>query len=114
MRYDFIGPKYAMDALFGHIMLWAEATGFHCFSLGAAPLSALENRRLASEWNRIGGFAHIHGEQFYHFEGLRACKQKFDSVWTPKYLACPDRLAVPQVLYEVNGLISGIVKGLIR
>ena len=103
-----------MDALFGNIMQWGKAEGFHWFSLGAAPLSGLENRRLASLWNRVGGFVYDHGEQFYHFEGLRAYKQKFDPVWTPEYLACPGGLAVPQVLYEVGSLISGGVRGLIK
>lgn len=114
MRHDPAGPKFTMDALFGNIMLWGKAEGFEWFCLGAAPLSGLENRRLASLWNRIGGFVYDHGEQFYHFEGLRAYKQKFDPVWTPDYLACPGGLAVPQILYEVNSLISGGIKGLIR
>ncbi|MGB3315858.1 MAG: phosphatidylglycerol lysyltransferase domain-containing protein, partial [Albidovulum sp.] len=54
-----------------------------------------------------------HGEHFYHFEGLRAFKQKFDPVWTPHYLASPGGLAVPRVLYEINVLISGGVRGLV-
>ncbi|CAM5502217.1 Phosphatidylglycerol lysyltransferase [Frigidibacter albus] len=107
MRYDPAGPKFAMDALFGEMMLWARAEGFGWFSLGAAPLSGLENRRHASVWNRIGGFVYDHGGKFYHFEGLRSFKQKFDPVWTPEYLACPGGLVVPQVLYEVNALVSG-------
>lgn len=110
MRHDPAGPRFAMDALFGHILLWGKEQGFAWFSLGAAPLSGLENRHLASLWNRIGGFIYDHGEQFYHFEGLRAFKQKFDPVWTPKYLACPGGLAVPQILYEINTLISGGVR----
>ena len=114
MRHDPTAPKFTMDALFGNIMQWGKAEGFHWFSLGAAPLSGLENRRLASLWNRVGGFVYDHGEQFYHFEGLRAYKQKFDPVWTPEYLACPGGLAVPQVLYEVGSLISGGVRGLIK
>ncbi|MFT4960999.1 MAG: phosphatidylglycerol lysyltransferase [Paracoccaceae bacterium] len=114
MRYTPGGPNFVMDALFAELMTWGAEQGFHWFSLGAAPFSGIENHQLASLWNRIGGFAYEHGEHFYHFEGLRAFKQKFGPVWTPNYLACPGGLAVPHVLYEVNGLISGGIKGLIK
>ena len=113
MRHDPAGPKVAMDALFGEMMLWGAAQGFAWFSLGAAPFAGIENRQLASLWNRIGGFVYTHGEQFYHFEGLRAFKQKFDPVWTPNYLASPGGLAAPRILFEVNVLISGGIRGLI-
>ncbi len=113
MRYDPAGPKFAMDALFGELMLWGTANGFHWFSLGAAPFSGIESNQLSSLWNRVGGFVYEHGEHFYHFEGLRSFKQKFDPVWTPNYLASPGGLAAPRVLYEVNVLISGGIKGLI-
>jgi phosphatidylglycerol lysyltransferase len=114
MRYDPEGPGFAMDALFGELMLWGAAEGFHWFSLGAAPFSGIDSRQLASMWNRIGSFVYEHGEQFYHFEGLRAFKQKFDPVWTPNYLASPGGLAAPCILYEVNVLISGGVSGLMK
>jgi phosphatidylglycerol lysyltransferase len=114
MRYDPEGPGFAMDALFGELMLWGAAEGFHWFSLGAAPFSGIDSRQLASMWNRIGSFVYEHGEQFYHFEGLRAFKQKFDPVWTPNYLASPGGLAAPRILYEVNVLISGGVSGLMK
>ncbi|WP_323038125.1 bifunctional lysylphosphatidylglycerol flippase/synthetase MprF [Pararhodobacter sp.] len=114
MRYDPDGPGFVMDALFGELMLWGAAQGFHWFSLGAAPFSGIESRRLASFWNRVGGFVYQHGEQFYHFEGLRAFKQKFNPVWTPNYLASPGGFAAPRILYEVNTLISGGVIGLMK
>ena len=114
MRYDPAGPKMAMDALFGEIMLWAAREGFGRFSLGAAPLSGMDSHQLASLWNRIGGFVYAHGESFYHFEGLRTFKQKFDPDWTPSYLASPGGLAAPRIVYEVNVLISGGIRGLLR
>lgn len=43
---------------------------------GAAPLSRLEDHRLASPWNRVGGFVRDRGEGFYHFEGLCSFKRK--------------------------------------
>ncbi|MEZ5910953.1 MAG: bifunctional lysylphosphatidylglycerol flippase/synthetase MprF [Paracoccaceae bacterium] len=113
MRYDPAGPSYAMDALFAALLLWAKAEEFAWLSLGAAPFSGLTERRFAPFWNRMGGLLYEHGEHFYHFEGLRAFKQKFDPVWTPHYLASPGGLAVPRVLYEINVLISGGVRGLI-
>ncbi|MGY9049521.1 hypothetical protein P775_24140 [Puniceibacterium antarcticum] len=114
MRHDPDGPKMAMDALFGEMLMWGSAQGYRWFCLGAAPFAGLDNHQLSSLWNRIGGFVYAHGEQFYHFEGLRAFKQKFAPVWTPNYLACPGGLATPRVLYEVNTLISGGLRGLIR
>ncbi|MCL6282208.1 bifunctional lysylphosphatidylglycerol flippase/synthetase MprF [Ruegeria sp. 2012CJ41-6] len=112
MRYDPDSASFIMDALFAEMMLWGAAQGFHWFSLGAAPFSGIENRQLASLWNRIGGFVYEHGEQFYHFEGLRTFKQKFDPVWSPNYLASPGGLAAPRILYEINVLVSGGLRGL--
>ena len=114
MRYDPAGPSVAMDALFAEIMLWSKEQGFRWFSLGAAPLSGLENRPLAPAWHRIGNFLYAHGEQFYHFEGLRSFKQKFDPVWSPEYLASSGRLDAARVLYEVSLLVSRVAKGIKR
>lgn len=114
MRYVSDAPNFAMDALFAEIMLWGAAEGFHWFSLGNAPFSGIESRQLTSIWNRIGSFVYEHGEHFYHFEGLRTFKQKFNPVWTPNYLASPGGLAAPRILYEVNVLVSGGVVGLLK
>ncbi len=114
MRYEPDSPSFVMDALFAEMMVWGSEQGFHWFSLGAAPFSGIENRELASLWNRIGGFVYEHGEQFYHFEGLRAFKQKFEPEWSPNYLASPGGLAAPRILYEVNILISGGLRGLTK
>ncbi len=114
MRYEPDSPSFVMDALFAEMMVWGSEQGFHWFSLGAAPFSGIENRQLASLWNRIGGFVYEHGEQFYHFEGLRAFKQKFEPEWSPNYLASPGGLAAPRILYEVNILISGGLRGLTK
>ncbi|WP_037227191.1 bifunctional lysylphosphatidylglycerol flippase/synthetase MprF [Roseobacter sp. GAI101] len=114
MRYLPDAPHFAMDALFAEMMLWGKAQGFRWMSLGAAPFAGVENRALAPLWNRIGGFIFEHGEHFYNFEGLRAFKEKFDPVWTPNYLACPGGLAAPRILYEVNVLVSGGLRGLIK
>ena len=101
-----------MDALFAEMLLWARAEGFAWFSLGAAPLSGMENRKLAPAWHRVGSFVFEYGTQFYHFEGLRSYKQKFDPVWSPEYLASSGRLDAARILYEVSLLVSRGVKGM--
>jgi phosphatidylglycerol lysyltransferase len=113
MRYLPGVSKVLMDALFVRLLLYAKEQGYRWFNLGAAPLSGLADHALASRWNRMATFVFRHGDDFYHFEGLRAFKQKFSPVWTPQYLACPGGLNIPQVLLDVNSLISGGIGRLI-
>ncbi len=112
MRYDPTGPNLAMDALFAEMMIWGQDQGFEWFSLGAAPLSGFENHRLAPTWHRLGSFLYEHGELFYHFEGLRSFKEKFDPEWSPEYLASSGSFDAARVLYEVSLLVSRGVKGM--
>ncbi|MBS1303973.1 bifunctional lysylphosphatidylglycerol flippase/synthetase MprF [Loktanella sp. SALINAS62] len=114
MRYDPATTPAAMDGLFAGLLLWARDSGYTWFSLGGAPLAGLESRPHAPVWNRVGGFIYTHGARFYHFEGLRSFKQKFDPEWEPNYLASPGQLQAARVLYEVSLLISGGLRGLRR
>nr|WP_152467019.1 bifunctional lysylphosphatidylglycerol flippase/synthetase MprF [Sulfitobacter sp. THAF37] len=114
MRYLPDAPHFAMDALFAELMLRGAAEGYRWASLGGAPFAGVENRALAPLWNRIGGFIFEHGEHFYRFEGLRAYKEKFDPVWSSSYLACQGGLAAPKILYEVNVLVSGGLRGVME
>ena len=114
MRYLPDGPNFAMDALFGELMLWGKTQGFRWFNLGAAPFSGSQTHALASPWQRIGGFVYEHGEDVYHFEDLRSFKEKFHPVWTPNYIACARGLGVARAFMDANLLISGGVKGLMR
>lgn len=112
VRHRSDAPYGIMDYLFVHLMLWGRDQGYRWFNLGMAPLSGLEHHPLAPVWNRVGTFVFRHGEHFYNFEGLRAYKEKFDPVWTPKYLAAPGGLALPRILLDVAALIAGGAKQL--
>jgi phosphatidylglycerol lysyltransferase len=103
-----------MDYLFLELMLLGKAEGFRWFNLGMAPLSGLENRALAPLWSRLGSMVFRHGEHFYNFQGLRQYKEKFDPVWSPRYLATPAGLAMPRVLADVAALIAGGLGGVVR
>ena len=113
MRHGPGAPPTTMNAMFAAMMLWGQARGYRWFNLGAAPFAGLSPHPLASRWNRIGAFVYDHGGAFYHFEGLRAFKEKFDPVWSPNYLVCPHGLAAARVLVEVNRLVSGGARGLL-
>ncbi|HZF12203.1 MAG TPA: bifunctional lysylphosphatidylglycerol flippase/synthetase MprF [Thermoanaerobaculia bacterium] len=103
-----------MDYLFLELMLLGKAEGFRWFNLGMAPLSGLENRALAPLWSRLGSMVFRHGEHFYNFQGLRQYKEKFDPVWSPRYLATPAGLVMPRVLTDVAALIARGLGGVVR
>ena len=107
MRYRPNISQVLMNFLFAELLLYAKEEGYGWFGLGAAPLAGLADHPLASSWNRIGTMIYQHGEEIYHFEGLRSFKEKFGPAWTPNYVACPGGLAVPRVLFDVTTLISG-------
>ena len=106
MRHREDAPPGTMDFLFVQLMLWAKGRGFERFSLGMAPLSGIDGRRLAPAWARLASFAFQHGERFYGFQGLRAYKEKFCPRWEPRYVAGPHALGILQGLRDVSRLIN--------
>lgn len=113
MRYRPDAAEGVMEYLFLKLMLWARGQGYRWFNLGMAPLAGLENRALAPLWNRLGALVFKHGEHFYNFQGLRQYKMKFNPVWTPRYLATPGGVALPQVLTQIAALIGGGYRGIV-
>lgn len=107
MRHADAMPYGTMDFLFLSLMKWGRAEGYRWFTLGLAPLSGLEARRLAPVWARIGGVLYRHGDVFYSFEGLRAYKEKFAPVWEPRYIAAPPGLGLVRGLIDLQTLIGG-------
>ena len=106
MRYCPDGPRGLMDYLFVELLLWGQAQGYRWFNLGMAPLSGIESRELSPLWNKLASILFRHGDHFYGFGGLREYKDKFDPVWTPKYLAARGGLALPRILADVTALIG--------
>lgn len=107
MRYMPNVHKLLMDALFAKLLMYSKEQGYKWFNLGAAPLSGLSGSRLASRWNRFGSFIYKRGADLYHFDGLKAFKEKFEPVWTPHYMVCPGGLETPRALIDATTLING-------
>jgi phosphatidylglycerol lysyltransferase len=107
MRHRRDAPPGVMDALFGHVILWARDQGYQRFNLGMAPLSGIEGVRRADTWARLGRFVYRHGEPLYNFQGVRTYKEKFHPEWEARYLAYPRGLALARVLADVTALVAG-------
>jgi len=106
MRYAEGAPKGVIDFLLIECMLWGRTQGYRWFNLGMAPLSGLDEHPLAPAWHKLGRLLTRYGENFYHFEGLRKYKEKFQPVWRPRYLAAPGGVALAGALLDVTNLIS--------
>jgi len=106
MRYDAGELSGVMEYLFIELMLWGKTQGYQWFSLGMAPLSGIESRRLSPLWNRITQLLFKHGDRLYSFEGLRQYKDKFDPEWEGRYIALPRGMALPKMLADLTALIG--------
>lgn len=107
MRYAENAPHGVMDYLFVSLIEWCKGAEVTEFSLGMAPLSGLENRRLAPLFARIGALVFAEGGALYGFEGLRQYKAKFASSWRPLYIAGRPGTIMPLALLDVALLTSG-------
>jgi phosphatidylglycerol lysyltransferase len=107
MRFRHDGPEDVMGGLLVHAMMWGKAHGYRWFSLGMAPLSGFERSPVAPLWAKLGSFLYEHGEAFYHFQGLRAYKEKFHPQWESRYLVYPGGFRLPRILADVAALVAG-------
>jgi phosphatidylglycerol lysyltransferase len=114
MRYADEAPKNVMDFLFVELLTWGRAQGYVAFAFGGAPLAGLEDRPLAPILSRVGRLLFERGEELYNFQGVRRYKDKYDPVWQPRYIAAPQKWAIPGLLADIGLLSSGGVSGLTR
>jgi len=106
MRYIPDCPNGVMDFLMLNILTWGTAEGYTTFNMGMAPLSTVGQRREAHLRERLANWLFRRGEQWYNFRGLRHFKEKYDPVWTPRYMAYPRSWEWPLVIAHVTRLIS--------
>lgn len=107
MRHVGDAPYGTMDFLFIHLMLWGREQGYDWFTLGLAPLSGIEARRLSPFWAKAGAFFFRHGESFYGFEGLRAYKDKYGPRWEPRFIAGPRGISLSRGMIDLQKLVGG-------
>ncbi|HEY2707833.1 MAG TPA: GNAT family N-acetyltransferase [Caulobacteraceae bacterium] len=114
MRYADDAPKDVMDFLFVELIDWGRREGYQAFEFGMAPLAGLEDRPLAPIMSRVGNLLFERGEEIYNFQGVRRYKDKYDPIWSPRYIAAAHKWAIPLLLADVGLLSSGGMAGLRR
>ncbi|UXC90791.1 bifunctional lysylphosphatidylglycerol flippase/synthetase MprF [Sphingobium sp. RSMS] len=107
MRHADEMPYGTMDFLFIRLMQWGREQGYDWFTLGLAPLSGIEARRLSPFWAKAGAFFFRHGESFYGFEGLRAYKDKYAPRWEPRFIAGPSGISLSRAMIDLQKLVGG-------
>lgn len=114
MRHRNGASAATMEFLFVELMLALKAEGYAAFSLGMAPLSGLENRQGARQWDKFGSLIYKTGGDFYNFDGLRKFKDKFKPEWKPKYLAVNRGVNPYLAMVDIAALISGDILGVVK
>lgn len=106
MRFKNNVPNSTMDFIFIQLLLHFKEEGYHYFSLGVAPLSKVGSAPKSHKAEKIAHFISKHGIPIYSFEGLRKFKDKFDPDWEPRYLAYPQLMSLPALLFEISIIIN--------
>ena len=114
MRFADDAPKDVMDFLFVELIAWGASQGYQAFDFGMAPLAGLEDRPLAPIMSRVGRLFFERGEDLYNFQGVRRFKDKYDPLWSPRYIAAARKWAIPILLADVGLISSGGMAGLRR
>lgn len=114
MRFVPEGPPRIMDFLFVELIGWARDEGYGAFDFGMAPLSGLDDRPLAPALSRVGRLIYDRGEEIYNFQGVRRYKSKYDPTWQPRYVAAPQKWAIPRLMADAGLLSSGGMAGLAK
>ena len=106
MRHARDVPYGVMDFLFLRLIQHAQAETYRWFTLGIAPLSGIDGRKLAPAWARSAAFLFRHGETLYGFKGLRNYKAKFATHWEPRYIAGPHGMAFASGMTALHQIVS--------
>lgn len=90
MRYHLrTAPNGIMDYLFVKLLLHFKEEGVRLFELGMAPLSNVGTEKHSFLQEKVAYLIYAFTNRFYSFSGLRQYKQKFNPIWTPRYVAYP-------------------------
>lgn len=106
MRHLPDAPPGTMDALFVELFERARQEGVESFSLGLSPLAGVGSDPDDPLPEKVLRYIYENMNQFYNFQGLHRFKEKFDPLWSPRYLIYR-KAALPAVATALVRASSG-------
>ncbi|MFH1573644.1 MAG: phosphatidylglycerol lysyltransferase domain-containing protein [Acidobacteriota bacterium] len=102
MRYRPSSPPATMEYLFCKLLLAKKAEGFARFNMGMAPMAGFQEREESSLEERAVHHFMQRLNFLFSYEGLRAYKAKFATLWEPRFLVYRNILSLPLVARAIT------------
>ncbi|WP_200900106.1 phosphatidylglycerol lysyltransferase domain-containing protein [Synechococcus sp. GFB01] len=87
-----------MDFLFVSLLEECRTRGYESFNLGLAALSGVGDDSKGSSIEEVIDYLYHHLNRIYHFQGLRAYKEKFQPHWQSRYLVYRRLADLPEIV----------------
>jgi phosphatidylglycerol lysyltransferase len=107
MRHLPEAPNGTMDFLFVSLFKWAKEQGYNTFNLGLSSLAGVGESPRDPAIEHALHYIYEHINQFYNFKGLHHFKEKFQPLWSPRYLIYRDMASLPLVTLAMIRADSG-------
>lgn len=75
------------DFMLLNLITHAQGHGFKRLNLGLSPLVGLDTEEANGLITSALRFAYVNGDRFYSFSGLHRFKDKYEPVWSDRYVA---------------------------
>lgn len=106
MRFKPGPPSGTLDYIFLSLFEWAKEEGYHVFNIGMSPLSNVGQSKYSFLSEKIAAQIFLHGQYFYHLQGLKNFKDKYAEFWESKYVAYRKKTNLPFTMAQVTLLIG--------
>ena len=88
IRHKKDAPSNSVDFLLINFIKYAEAIGFKYVNLGLSPLAGVGDLKGENSFlNTTLSFIYANSNRFYSFQGLHRFKQKYEPVWSDRFIA---------------------------
>jgi phosphatidylglycerol lysyltransferase len=88
IRHRINAPSNSVDFLLINFIKYAESLGFKYVNLGLSPLAGVSDLKGEnSVLNTTLSFIYANSNRFYSFQGLHRFKQKYEPIWSDRFIA---------------------------